>query len=322
MTRVLVLGGTSWLGREVARQWAARGADVTCLARGVSGEAPPGATLVRADRLEPGAYDAVAHSEWDEVVEVAWEAPLVTGALEALAARAAHWTLVSSISVYARSDEPGADESAELLPGTDLEDYGHAKVAAERASAAALGDRLLVARAGLIVGPGDRSDRFGYWVGRMALAGSEDVLAPTLAGRAAQVIDVEDLAAFLVLGGTTGLAAVVNATGPVLPLQGVLRVAADVAGFSGRLREATDEQLEVAEVQPWAGPRSLPLWLPAGMEGFAQRDIRRFLDAGGSPRDIRPTLERTLDDERRRGLDRERRSGLRRQEELAVLASL
>ena len=84
MTTVLVLGGTAWLGSRVAAAWSARGAEVTCLARGASGMPPAGTRLVRADRSTPGAYDAVAGQEWDEVVELSYDPPLVSCASGAL----------------------------------------------------------------------------------------------------------------------------------------------------------------------------------------------------------------------------------------------
>ena len=164
MTNVLILGGTAWLGALIAREWRDAGAAVTCLARGSSGSAPEGVDFVRADRTDPRRLRPESPPRmWDEVVELAWDPVARRRALAALADRARHWTLVSSVSVYADGEEIGADESARLLEPDDPSDYGKAKVAAERASAAALGDRLLIVRPGLIVGPGDRSDRFGYW---------------------------------------------------------------------------------------------------------------------------------------------------------------
>ena len=84
---------------------------------------PSGATFITADRSRPGAYDEVRFQEWGGVVESAYDHRLVKGALEALSPQARHWTLVSSVSVYARNNEPGADENAALVEPTDLEDY-------------------------------------------------------------------------------------------------------------------------------------------------------------------------------------------------------
>ena len=90
MTRTLILGGTAWLGREIAEQLACQGQDVTCLARGESGAAPSGVTFVRSDRRSPHAYDLVARESWDEIIELSYDAHLVIGALEALAGSTAH----------------------------------------------------------------------------------------------------------------------------------------------------------------------------------------------------------------------------------------
>ncbi|MFV0634581.1 reductase [Demequina sp.] len=323
MRRVLVLGGTAWLGRTIAARAASSGAQVTCLARGSSGQVPEGATWVRADRSSPGAYDAL-DGDWDEVIEIAYEPDLVTGALDALTPRAAHWTLISSVSVYADNSVPFEDESATLVEPTDLTQYPDAKVAAERATRERIGDRLLIARPGLIVGAGDPSDRLGYWPARLALAsaGSDAVLAPTLEGRHAQVIDVEDLAAWVVRAGAAAATGAVNAVGAVHTLGDVLEAAARVAEFSGRWAHADDDALLAADVRYWAGPRSLPLWLPADHGGFMRRSGARYLELGGTLTPLKETLERLLADERGRGLDRPRRSGLTRAEELEALATL
>lgn len=317
MRRILVLGGTAWLGHEIARAALADGTEVVCLARGESGTVPDGARLVPADRTAPGAYDALTGT-WDDVVELSTDLALVVPALEALAGRARHWTLVSTVSVYATNDEPGADESADVVDPVDLTDYGQAKVAAERATTEHVGDRLLVARPGLIVGPGDPSDRFGYWPSRLALGGR--VLAPTAAGRFVQAIDVADLAGWVVRAGAAGTTGTVDAVGDVHPFADVMVQARAVSGAESEIVEAADAWLLDRDVRWWAGPRSLPLWIPVEESGFAQRSNRAYRASGGEVRPLDETLRRVLDDERHRGLDRERRSGLTLHDEAALLA--
>ncbi|MDQ0735958.1 NAD-dependent epimerase/dehydratase family protein [Arthrobacter agilis] len=324
MSRILILGGTAWLGRELAAHFVADAHDVTCLARGTSGPPPPGARLIAVDRSASGAYDDVLGTDWDEVIEISWNIDHVSGALEALAERAAHWTLISSCSAYASNAEPGADESAGLVDATaeGADDYATAKVLCEQASVAALADRLLTVRAGLIAGPGDRSDRFGYWVSRCALAARKDVLAPTLADRYVQIIDVRDLAAWVVTAGLSGTVGAVNAVGDIHTFGDVLTQARSVAGHSGDVVEAEAEWLVAQGVAYWAGPRSLPLWLPEDFAGFSRRSNAAFRAAGGKLRDLHGTLQDTLDDERGRGLERDRRAGLTRTEELELLTAL
>lgn len=324
MTDVLILGGTGWLSGHAARGWIDAGARVTCLARG-GRPAPAGAELVVADRSEPGAYSTVASRDWDEVVDISSDPAVVESAVSALAARARHWTYISTVSVYADDDVAGADESARLAPPAepgDEYDYSRAKVAAEASVRRELADRAAIIRPGLIVGAGDPSDRFGYWVARFALAGTEPVLAPDVEGLGAQVIDVRDLAAFVVGVGERGWVGTANAVGEPLTLARLLAEAADAARFGGRLAEASDDWLLAHEVAHWMGPRSLPLWLSRDMPGFATRSNARYLAQGGRLRPLRETLEWTLADERDRGLDRERRSGLSRAEEEALLAEL
>lgn len=319
MTRTLILGGTAWLGREIAEQLVARGDAVTCLARGESGTAPNGVTFIRSDRRQPGAYDEVKDDVWDEIIELAYEKDLVEGALDSLADRSKHWTLVSSVSVYASNNEPGASEDAILVGPTDFEDYAHAKVAAEMSTKEAVGGRLLIARPGLIAGPGDTSDRFSYWVSRLALASTDDVLVPETKGRYVQFIDVRDLATWLLDSGLRGLTGTYNVVGSQHNFSDVLGSAAQVAGHRGELISADDSWLNEHGVNYWAGPHSLPLWLPLEDAAFAQRSGERFKAAGGSERSLTQTLEDVLTDERARGLDRTRRSGLSRSEENLLL---
>ena len=320
MTQVLVLGGTGWLSGRIARRWRDAGAQVTCLARG-GRPAPDGAVLLRGDRDEAGAYEQLREHRWDEVVDVSSRARHVREAVAALGDRTDHFTYVSSMSVYSDDLTLAQDESAPLHPAAqdgDEYDYAQQKVAAEQ-SVLSLGDRSFIARPGLIVGAGDPSDRFGYWAAAFARAGDEPVLTPTLDGRFAQVIDVDDLAAYLVAAPRRGT---VNTIGDVHPLADVLDRVRAAAGHTGDVVEAGDEWLLEQGVQYWAGERSLPLWLPDDMPGFMRRENDGYRASGGTFTPIDDTIRAVLDDERERGLDRARQAGLTRAEERELLDQL
>ncbi|WP_339620823.1 NAD-dependent epimerase/dehydratase family protein [uncultured Salinibacterium sp.] len=318
MRRVLILGGTGWLGRAIAQTALRRGDEVTCLARGETGSAPEGAHLIRADRTQPGAYDEVA-GDWDAVIDLSRDPAQVESALQSLAAHAAHWTFVSTVSVYERNDEPDADEHARVVDPVDLDDYAHAKVAAELASARHRGERLLIARPGLIVGPGDPTDRFGYWPARLHRGGT--VLTPSVTGRYVQVIDVDDLAEWIVHAGLEGTTGTINAVGDTVTFENFLKLTAAIAGFTGDLNERDDAWLTDRDINYWAGPRSLPLWIPLSDAGFMQRSNQRYRAAGGELRPLHETTARTLDDELSRGRGRPRKAGLSTDDEATALAS-
>ncbi len=316
--RILVLGGTSWLGGAIAAYALSRGHEVTCLARGESGDVPPGATLVRADRWVSGAYAEVADQEWDVVLDVSWQPELVSSALSALAHRAKHWVYVSSISVYADHATPDGDESATVVPPwsgsgeVGAEEYGGAKVSCETTCVETLGrDRLLIARAGLIVGYGDRSDRFGYWPARFVRAhANKPVLVPPLE-TPVQVIDVLDLATWLVDAAALSLAGTFDAVGGRLAFADVVNACESVSGTMPQLVDPGERWLVDAGVAPWAGQDSLPLWLPqATHAGMVSRKAEAARAAGLSARPLSETMDDALRWERELGLDRERRAGL------------
>ena len=321
--KVLILGGTAWLGREIARQGVAAGHAVTCLARGASGSVADGADLVVADRRSPGAYDSVRR-EWDAVVEVSWQPGLVRGALAALGDLAAHWTYISSISVYAESAGPEVTEADEVRPPTalaqvDRELYGEAKVACELASQEHVGNRLLIARAGLIGGPGDHTDRTGYWVARAARDQHGRMLVPDAPDQPTQVIDVRDLATWLVAAAATATVGTFDAVGPVVLLPDWIGLARDVGGHTGNVVAADPDWLLEHGVGQWAGPDSLPLWIAAGNNRWSGQAAAA---AGLRDRPRAELMVDLLDWERGKGLDRPRKAGLTAQREQELLAQL
>jgi nucleoside-diphosphate-sugar epimerase len=316
--RILVLGGTAWLGGTVASTALDRGHEVTCLARGQAGSVPAGARLVVADRTDRSAYDAVSGMDWDAVVDVSWQPGFVRAALAALGPRARHWTYVSSCSVYADQSTPGSTESAALLPALEgdaatREQYGEAKVACEQLCRSALPDRLLVARAGLIGGPGDVSDRSGYWPARFARAveDGEPVLVPDDPDQPVQLIDVRDLAAWILACAEAPWSGVFNASGPVLRFADVIELARAAAGHDGQVVRVDPEWLVGQGVEEYMGPESLALWLhDPDWAGFSSRDTAAIARTGLTTRPVAQTLADVLPWERSRGLDRPRRAGL------------
>jgi len=330
--RILILGGTAWLGSTIATAAMHHGHKVTCLARGESGPVPTGIRFVRGDRSRPDAYADVAAEDWDVAVDVSRQPGQVAEAVRALSDRTGSYIFVSSGNVYADAATPGQDESAPLLaalPGDvmeSMESYGEAKVACEDRVRGGFGaDRSLIVRAGLIGGPGDVSDRSGYWPLRFSEPAGADgsVLVPDSPGLLAQLIDVRDLAEWIIDAAEDGTTGVFNATGETVTLTEHLAVARAVAGHTGPIVTAATQWLLDHEVGPWSGPRSLPLWLPLpDYAGFSARDSSAARAAGLVTRPLADTLADTLRWERRRVPEGPRRAGLADADEAALLAEL
>lgn len=334
--RLLVLGGTSFLSRQVVLDGLGRGHEVVCVARGQSGVAPDGAELHVIDRDQPGAINALAGEWFDAVVEVATGAVgWVLDALDVLADRAGHWTFVSSINAYADTATPGQNTDSTLCePVWDrrhfdlfsgeltVERYGGTKVASEIAVRDRMGtDRAFVVRPGIISGPGDVMDRFGYWAARFARGGR--AVVPHSPQQPIQHIDVRDLANWIVTAAEQSLTGTYDAVGPVLELGSVLRETAELVGAADLdLVPIAPAVLSKAGINPWGGPTSLPLWLPASMHGLVTHNPDPALAAGLHPRPLAQTVHTALADEQERGLDRPRAAGLTPDEEHTLLEGI
>lgn len=298
--RLLVLGGTRFLGRHFAEQALAAGHSLTLMHRGRSTAASalfPQAEHVIADR-DGGLGALDGRGEWDAVIDTSGYLPrVVAQSARALRERVGRYLFVSSISVYAPLPPAGGDEEAALQPlaapteEIDGESYGPLKALCEAEVQAALPGRSLIARPGLLVGPLDPTDRFTWWVRRMAQGG--EVLVPDAGARPVQFIDARDAAAWLLLQAERGQTGVFNLTGPAQPLS--------FAQWFERMRAALDPQarlLPMAEdfllaqgVQPWS---DLPLWLPAEQAGLHRADIGRARATGLQCRPLEQTLLDTL----------------------------
>jgi len=292
MANILILGGTQWLGRTIAGLAMDAGHAVTCLARGASGDFQAGAAAVVADRDQPGAYAEPAANSWDLVVELTRFPAHAASALKTLSGVAKNWVFVSSCSVYADHSVPGANEDTELLPPLGPTEpysdelYGEAKSGCEALTAAIRGSAALLLRPGLIGGPGDPTGRSTYWPLRVADP-REPVLVPYEADggqhrQHAQVIDVRDLAAFILTAGLAGQTGAVNAVGLAVPLADALVAAREAAHRNPQIALYPLADMEDDGVAPWSGPRSLPLVLPLGADyaGFARRSDTRAREMG------------------------------------------
>jgi len=322
--RLLILGGTEFLSFTTAKLAVAAGHEVVCLARGTHRPSPTGTRFVKADRsIGPSAYTALTGT-FDAVIDVSWDPMRVRNALDELGGRAGHWVYVSSVSVYADVAEPGADEGAEIVAPlaygqpADALHYAAAKVACEHSVARAFGDEALIVRAGLIGGAMDTSDRFGYWPARFA-RDNTPVLVPATAGLTVQVIGVSALAAWLLRSAEGKLSGTFNAVGDPVPFAEVIRLAREVARKRNQPHEVAPFWLTEMNVSYWAGPESLPLWLPPDYAGFSTRSNAAASAAGLTQVPLKELMAEAMAYERELGLRRKRRAGLSPHREMALL---
>ncbi|MGZ4482296.1 MAG: NAD-dependent epimerase/dehydratase family protein [Gaiellales bacterium] len=299
--RLLLLGGTVFLGRHVAGLALERGHEVTLFTRGRTNPGLfPEAERLTGDR--DGGLAPLAGREWDAAIDTSGYLPRVVAASAAvLAGAAGHYTFVSSVSAYDGPEQrPPVDESAPVgaLADESVEEitgqtYGPLKVLCERAVQSAFPGRALVVRPGLIVGPHDPTDRFTYWPHR--IADGREVLAPGDPAAPVQLIDVRDLAGWMLDMAESGVTGVFNASGPRhrLTMTELLERCVEVTGSGASLVWIGDEFLLERQVEPWT---DLPLWLGGDPElaWILQADCTRAVAAGLRFRPLDETIADTL----------------------------
>ena len=300
--RILVLGGTVFLSEAVAAEAVRRGHDVVCACRGESGPVPAGARLARWDR---GAGDRAPVDEIgivEAVVDVARHPSWVRAGVAAFPD--AHWVFVSTINVYADNETPGGRPGVTPLVaaihtdedlGSNPDAYGAMKVGCEEIVTASAASSMVV-RPGLICGPGDPTYRFGYWPERFAEAASGGaVLVGGDPTDSAQVIDVRDLATWIVAAAEARTTGVYDAIGPSMPIGDLLAAVAEGVDADPSYTWVPSAHLTEHGVEPWAGERGLPLWLPRPeYDGMLAHDVRPSLAAGLVCRPVADTARDTL----------------------------
>lgn len=330
--KLLILGGTQFLGRHVVHAAVAAGHDVTLFHRGKTNpDLFPELTHLAGDR-STGDYSALASGEWDAVIDTCGYFPRqVREAAAALAGRVGHYTFISSVSAYPDLSERGITESSptptDSLADPTVEEvtgetYGPLKVLCEQAAEAAFPGHTLVLRPGLIVGPNDPTDRFTYWPRRVAQGG--EVLAPDDPDTVTQVIDVRDLAEWNVRLVEQRVTGIFNAVGPVgtLTMGELLDACLAAAGpdSDATLTWVPWKVLEEHEVAPWS---QLPAWVPGESDdiGIHMVDNAKAVAAGYTSRPIAETVADTLAWDRNRDWSQPMRAGLDREREREVLAA-
>lgn len=327
--RILILGGTGFLGPAIVEHALARGHEVTLFNRGrTRPEMFAHLEQLRGDR--DGDLEALKGRKWDVVIDTSGYLPrIVRDSATLLADNVRQYIFISSVSVYASNAAPGADEDAPVGTLDDPtveqvtgETFGPLKALCEQAAEAAMPGRVTNIRPGLIVGKLDGTDRFTYWPVRIDRGG--DVLCPGDGSDPVQFINVMDLGKWIVHVAEKNITGVFNALGPEggMPMRKLLETCQDVSDNASNLVWVDVDFLDQHQVQPWS---DMPAWVPTreGTGGFGRRSCARAVAAGLTFRPVRETCAetlawfKTLPEERQQRL----RAGISAEREAEVLAA-
>jgi 2'-hydroxyisoflavone reductase len=325
---ILVIGGTQFVGRHLVEVALERGHEVTLFNRGNRNPFPQLETIkgdrdpVMGNGLEP-----LKHREFDAVIDPSGYVPrIVKASAELLRNMTPHYTFISSISVYANLAAPAdehyslatlEDENEEAVTGGT---YGGLKVLCERAVSEVFQDHALIVRPGLIVGKYDPTDRFSYWVERVARGG--DVLVPGSADLGSQFIDAADLSVWTLRMIEQKAIGIFNATGSTTTLGGVLDTIKTVTNSNANFQYVAEDFLLEHDIKPWMGENSLPLWIPSQDPESASSFkvvIQKALEKHLGFRPLEYTISDTLEFVKSRAADHVWKSGLSAMKEAELL---
>jgi len=329
--KLLVIGGSRFVGRHMVAAAHARGDSVTLFNRGQSAPAPQAVEFRQGDRR--GDLSPLAHGEWDAAIDTCGYLPgEVARMAQMLKGRVGCYLFISSLSVYASNATPNDEDSALGAiddPDTttvDARTYGPLKALCEAEVQRAFGGAALLLRPGLVVGPHDPTQRFTYWPARLARAAEgETVLAPGTPDAPLQFIDARDLAAFALHGLEAGLLGVFNVVSESgrWTFGDVLRACAAAAGVVVRFAWRDIADLQAQGIEPWS---DMPLAVPAtpDYQAFMRTDARRAAAAGLKTRPLAHTVADTLAWYRSLAPEQQvfDKAGLSSEREAAALAAL
>ncbi len=323
--QLLIIGGTRFAGRHLVEAALARGHTLTLFNRGQSNpELFPQVEQLHGDRTED--LTLLQGRTWDAVIDTSGYVPRhVRRSAEALVGQTDRYVFISTVSVYAENNPRGMDETAPLATLTDEtveeitgETYGGLKVLCEQAVEQALPDRALIIRPGLIVGPHDPTDRFTYWPYRIAQGG--EVLAPGNPDQPQQIIDVRDMAEWIVKMVDAKHTGIFNAVGPeqLLTTRRMLEACVAVCNPQARLTWVSESFLLEHKVEPWS---EMPVWVPEKDSAFDTCSNARAIAAGIKFRPIEDTIRDTLAWANTRPSDHAWRAGMKPEREAELLQS-